>query len=104
MAGDIIYMVMLGNQSVKVQVLSPVRNYLLTKQKTKMKKLFQYTILYHEYETTDKGKVYKDSIILNEPKFVLASSEKEVVFKATRQVDEKYAADSDNVQILIRNF
>jgi hypothetical protein len=69
-----------------------------------MKKLFQYTVLFHEYETTDKGKTYKDSKIISEPKFVLAASEKEVVFKATREVDEKYAEDSDNVQILIRNF
>jgi hypothetical protein len=69
-----------------------------------MKKLFQYTVLYHEYETTDKGKTYKDSKIISDPKFVLASTEKEVIFKATREVDEKYAADSDNVQILIRNF
>ena len=78
-------------------------NFLKQKQK-QMKKLFQYTVLFHEYETTDKGKTYKDSKIISEPKFVLATSEKEVVFKATREVDEKYAADSDNVQILIRNF
>lgn len=69
-----------------------------------MKTLFQYTVLYHEYETTDKGKIYKDSQIISEPKFILASNEKEVVFKATREIDEKYAGDPDNVQILIRNF
>lgn len=69
-----------------------------------MKSLFQYTVLYHEYETTEKGKIYKDSKILVEPKFVLASSEKEVVFKATREIDDQYASDPDNVQIQIRNF
>jgi len=69
-----------------------------------MKSLFQYTVLYHEYETTEKGKTYKDSQIISEPKFMLANSEKEVIFKATREVDEKYASDPDNVQILIRNF
>lgn len=69
-----------------------------------MKKLFQYTVLVHEYETTDKGRIYKDSTIVVEPKFILAISEKEVVFKATREIDEKYAANPDDVQILIRNF
>ena len=69
-----------------------------------MKKLFQYTVLVHEYETTDKGRIYKDSTIVVEPKFILAVSEKEVVFKATREIDEKYAANPDDVQILIRNF
>ena len=69
-----------------------------------MKSLYQYTVLFHEYETTEKGKTYKDSQIISEPKFVLASSEKEVIFKATREIDEKYAKDPDNVQILIRNF
>lgn len=69
-----------------------------------MKKLFQYTVVFHEYETTEKGKIYKDSQIIVEPKFVLALSEKEVVFKATREVDEKYASNPDDVQILIRNF
>lgn len=69
-----------------------------------MKSLFQYTVLFHEYETTEKGRVYKDSQIIAEPKFVLASSEKEVIFKATREIDEKYAASPDDVQILIRNF
>lgn len=69
-----------------------------------MKKLFQYTVLFHEYEITEKGKVYKDSKIIAEPKFALAVSEKELIFKATREIDEKYAGDPDNVQILIRNF
>ncbi len=69
-----------------------------------MKKLFQYTVLFHEYETTEKGRVYKDSKMLVEPKFVLAGSEKEVVFKATREIDEQYASNPDDVQIMIRNF
>jgi hypothetical protein len=69
-----------------------------------MKKMYQYTVLYHEHETTDKGRIYKDSQIVVEPKFVLASSEKEVIFKATREIDEKFASSPDDVQILIRNF
>ena len=69
-----------------------------------MKTLFQYTVLLHEYEETDKGKVYKNSQIIIDPTFVLAKSEKDVVFKVTREIPEKYATDPDNVQILIRNF
>lgn len=70
-----------------------------------MKQLFQYTVLYHEYKKDKDGvDVYVDSTIIIEPKFALANSEKELIFKATREVDEKYASDPDNVQILIRNF
>ena len=70
-----------------------------------MKQLFQYTVLYHEHKKDkDDVDVYVDSIIILDPKFVLANSEKELIFKATREVDEKYASDPDNVQILIRNF
>jgi len=69
-----------------------------------MKKLYQYAVLFHEHENSEKGKVYKDTKILVEPKFILAASEKEVIFKATREIDDAYAENSDDVQILIRNF
>ena len=46
-----------------------------------MKKLYQYAVLFHEHENSEKGKVYKDTKILVEPKFILAASEKEVIFK-----------------------
>lgn len=70
-----------------------------------MKKLFQYVAIFHKYERKENGnKVYKDSEIIIEPTIVLAESEKEVVFKATRQIDEEYAKEPDNVEILIRNF
>lgn len=70
-----------------------------------MKKLFQYAVVFHKYETTETGaKVYKDSELIIEPQYMLAETEKEVVFKATRQIDDAYAVASDNVEILIRNF
>lgn len=70
-----------------------------------MKKLFQYAVVFHKYETTDSGaKVYKDSQMIIEPKYTMAESEKEVMFKATREIDDQYAKAPDNVEILIRNF
>ena len=70
-----------------------------------MKKLFQYTVIFHKYETSESGvKVYKDSELIIEPKYLLAESEKEVIFKATREIGEDYAKSPDNVEILIRNF
>lgn len=70
-----------------------------------MKKLFQYAVVFHKYETSETGaKVYKDSELIIEPKYTLAETEKEVVFKATREIDEQYAKAPDNVEILIRNF
>lgn len=69
------------------------------------KKLFQYTVLFHEFITDEKGnKVYKDSSIIIAPTFALAETEKEIVFKATREISEEHAKSPDNVEILIRNF
>jgi len=70
-----------------------------------MKKLFEYAVIFHKYEELKNGeKVYKDSEIIINPKFTLAESEKEVIFKATREIDEAYARFPDNVEILIRKF
>lgn len=66
-----------------------------------MKSLFQYTVLFHKHDTDDN---YVDSQIIIEPKFALAKSEKDLVFKITREIPEEYAENSDNVQILVRNF
>jgi hypothetical protein len=66
-----------------------------------MKSLFQYTVLFHKH---DKDGNYIDSQVVIEPKFVLAKSEKDLVFKITREIPEEFAEESDNVQILVRNF
>ena len=69
-----------------------------------MKNLYQYAVLIHKYEEKDNKKVYVDSELIIEPKTVLAKSEKDLIFKVTREIPEKYAIDPDNVQILVRNF
>lgn len=70
-----------------------------------MKKLFQYAVIFHKYELTETGaKVYKDSELIIEPKYTMAENDKEVMFKATREIDEEYAKAPDNVEIFIRNF
>lgn len=66
-----------------------------------MKQLFQYVVLLHE---TDKDGEYVDSKIIIEPTFALAKSEKDLVFKITREIPDEFAKDPDNVQIIIRNF
>lgn len=69
------------------------------------KRLFQYCVIFHEYGNDENGnKEYKDSKLIIEPKFKLGVSEKEIIFTATREIDEKYAAYPDQVEILIRNF
>ena len=70
-----------------------------------MKKLFQYVVLLHEYEDQGKGtRVFKDSKIIIEPKFTLEKSEKDVLFKVTREIPEKYTKNPDDIQIIVRNF
>lgn len=66
-----------------------------------MKQLFQYAVILHE---RDKDGNYLDSKIIIEPTTVLAKSEKDLVFKITREIPEEHASDPDNVQIVIRNF
>lgn len=66
-----------------------------------MKTLFQYAVILHEY---DKEGNYLDSKIIVEPKIVLAKSEKDLVFKITREIPEEFVENPDNVQILVRNF
>ena len=66
-----------------------------------MKTLFQYAVILHTY---DKEGNYEDSKVIVEPKTTLAKSEKDLVFKITREIPEEYATDPDNVQILVRNF
>lgn len=65
-----------------------------------MKSLFQYVVIFHKMEDDE----YVDSEIVIEPKYILANTEKEVLFKATREIPEQYAVDPENVQILVRNF
>lgn len=66
-----------------------------------MKKLFQYAVLVHSY---DKEGDYLDSKTIIQPTYTLAKSEKDLVFKVTREIPEEFASDPDNVEILIRNF
>jgi hypothetical protein len=66
-----------------------------------MKQLFQYSVLFHKH---DKDGEYVDSQIIIDPKFALAKSEKDLVFKITREIPEEFAEDANNVQIIVRNF
>ena len=66
-----------------------------------MKTLFQYAVILHE---NDKEGNYKDSKLIIQPTVALAKSEKDLVFKITREIPEEFASDPDNVQIVIRNF
>lgn len=65
------------------------------------KTLFQYAVLLHKYD--DKN-VYQDSQVIIEPKHQLAHTEKELVFKVTREIPAEHTDNPDNVEILIRNF
>jgi len=70
-----------------------------------MKKLYQYTVVFHKYGFNESGlKIYIDSELVIEPRHVLAVDEKDVIFKATREVGEQYAQAPDNVEILIKKF
>ena len=69
-----------------------------------MKKLFTYAVLFHQHEQKDGEQEFKETIVLVEPKTLLAKNEKEVAFKATREIPDGYAEHSENVEILVRPF
>jgi hypothetical protein len=70
-----------------------------------MKQLYQYVAIYHKYDFNEEGtKVYTDSELLIEPKYILANDEKEVIFKATKHIGEYYAQSPDSVEIIIKKF
>ena len=70
-----------------------------------MKQLYQYVPIYHKYDFNEEGtKVYTDSELLIEPKYILANDEKEVIFKATKHVGEYSAQSPDSVEIVIKKF
>jgi hypothetical protein len=66
-----------------------------------MKQLFQYAVVFHKLD--EEGN-YVDSKIIIEPKVALSKSEKDLVFKITREIPEEFAEDAQNVQIIVRNF
>ena len=72
------------------------------------KKVYQYMVVLHEYESDTAnpkgGPVYKDSKVIIDLKTVMAKSEKELVFKITREIPEEFAGEPDNVEIIIRPF
>lgn len=71
------------------------------------KKLFQYAVIYHDKsKSTSTGSAateYESKVVI-EPKTILAATEKEVLFRATREIDEQYIKNPDDVEIIIRNF
>ncbi|NBW36573.1 MAG: hypothetical protein EBR30_16440 [Cytophagia bacterium] len=70
-----------------------------------MKQLYQYAAIFHKYDFNEEGiKVYKDSELVIEPKYVLANDEKEVIFKATKHIGEYYANSPDSIEIVIKKF
>lgn len=70
-----------------------------------MKKLYQYAVIFHKYGFNKAGlKVYIDSELIIEPRYILAADEKDVIFKATREVGGQYAESPDSVEIVIKKF
>jgi hypothetical protein len=74
------------------------------KQKSMKKRPYQYMVILHEYEEKEGKQEYKDSKVIIDLKTVLAKSEKELVFKITREIPEEHASEPDNVEIIIRPF
>lgn len=67
-------------------------------------RMFQYAVILHKTEVKDGKTDYVGAEIIIEPKIILARNEKEVLFKATREIPEDKTDNPDNIDIIIRNF
>lgn len=65
-------------------------------------KLFEFAVLHHP--TDDEGKPNGKSVILVEPKRVLASTDQEAVIHASRDIPDAYLDKLEQVEIVIRPF
>lgn len=68
------------------------------------RQLFQYCVILHTTETKDGRVEYTGAEVVIAPTTMLATSEKEVLFKVTRQIPEEKATNPDNVEIMIQTF
>lgn len=70
-----------------------------------LKKLFEYVILKHNYkEEEGKEPFYLDTELIEGPLTMLAKTEKEVMFKLTKELAPQHSANPDNIEFVIRNF
>jgi hypothetical protein len=54
--------------------------------------------------TYDKEGKYEDSKLIIPVSTALAKSEKDLIFKITRDIPDAYAENPDNIEIVVRNF
>lgn len=66
-----------------------------------MKKLFEYAVILHKF---DSDKKYVDSELIIEPTKILAKTQEDVAFKVTRLIPEEHVDNPDNIEILIKAF
>lgn len=72
-----------------------------------MEKLFEFAAIHHPKAKSDEDKKagrHPKSVLLLEPKRVLARDEKEVAIKAARELPDNVLDDLENVEIVIRPF
>lgn len=69
-------------------------------------KLFEYAILHHPKKTKAQVETGEDakSVIVSEPKFMLAGTDNEVSVRAAREIPDKYLDKLEDVEILVRPF
>ena len=71
-----------------------------------MQKLYEIAVLFHPLQTKeqkDRGETQK-SMILVDPKYVLAKDDKEAQVLASRAIPEEYLNRLDQVEVAIRPF
>jgi hypothetical protein len=69
-------------------------------------KFFQYAVVFHPKPTKDQieSGTRPKSEIVTDLKTILAGSAEEVGIMAARSIDEKYLANLEDVEILVRPF
>lgn len=66
--------------------------------------LWQYAVVLHKTKMVDGKEVYEGSEMVLPLTTVLAKTEKEVLFKVTREIPPNKAENPDNIEIMIQSF
>jgi hypothetical protein len=70
----------------------------MTEETTPRARIFQYAVIYHPAKKGEK------SVLVVEPRTILATDENVAALKAARSIPEDYADKLDRVEVAVRPF
>ena len=66
--------------------------------------LYEIVVLWHPDPNNDDEMKTKKSKVIIEPRYELANDEKSLLYRVSREIDEKYVEQMNQIEIIIRPF